>query len=93
MSLHNILIATGIVAAVGLIIAIVLSIAEKAFHVDVDEKRGCRSRMPCRQQLRRLRLCGVRRTCKGNSSGRSSRKRLPLRRQKRRGGNRKNYGG
>lgn len=39
MSLHNILIATGIVAAVGLIIAIVLSIAEKAFHVDVDEKR------------------------------------------------------
>lgn len=38
MSLHNILIATGIVAAVGLIIAIVLSIAEKAFHVDVDEK-------------------------------------------------------
>ena len=38
VSLHNILIATGIVAAVGLIIAIVLSIAEKAFHVDVDEK-------------------------------------------------------
>ena len=38
MSLHNILIATGIVAAVGLIIAIVLSIAEKVFHVDVDEK-------------------------------------------------------
>ena len=38
MSLQNILIATAVVAAVGLVIAIVLSIAEKAFHVDIDEK-------------------------------------------------------
>jgi len=38
MNINNILIATAFVAAVGLIIAIVLSIAEKVFHVDVDEK-------------------------------------------------------
>lgn len=38
MDLKNVLIATAVVAAVGLVIAIVLSIAEKVFHVDVDEK-------------------------------------------------------
>ncbi|MFR5875858.1 MAG: RnfABCDGE type electron transport complex subunit B [Eubacterium sp.] len=38
MSLHNIIIAAAVVAVVGLVIAILLSVAEKAFHVDVDEK-------------------------------------------------------
>lgn len=38
MDFKNILIATAIVAAVGIVIAILLSIAEKVFHVDVDEK-------------------------------------------------------
>jgi len=38
MDIKNIIIATAVVAAVGLIIAILLSIAEKVFHVDVDEK-------------------------------------------------------
>lgn len=38
MSIKSILIATAVVAAVGLIIAILLSIAEKIFHVDVDER-------------------------------------------------------
>lgn len=38
MDFKNVLIATAIVAAVGLVIAILLSIAEKVFHVDVDEK-------------------------------------------------------
>lgn len=38
MNLHNILIAASVVAVVGLVIAILLSIAEKAFYVDVDER-------------------------------------------------------
>ena len=38
MNLSNILISTAVVAAVGLVIAILLSIAEKSFHVDVDER-------------------------------------------------------
>ena len=38
MNMKNIIIATVVVAAVGLVIAILLSIAEKAFHVDVDER-------------------------------------------------------
>lgn len=38
MDFKSIIIATAVVAAVGLIIAIVLSIAEKIFHVDVDER-------------------------------------------------------
>jgi Na+-translocating ferredoxin:NAD+ oxidoreductase RNF subunit RnfB len=38
LNLHNVLIATAVVAIVGLVIAILLSVAEKAFHVDVDER-------------------------------------------------------
>ena len=38
--MQNIIIATAVVAAVGLVIAILLSIAEKAFHVDVDERES-----------------------------------------------------
>ena len=38
MDIKFIITASAIVAAVGLIIAIVLSIAEKAFHVEVDER-------------------------------------------------------
>lgn len=38
MDIKSILIATAVVAAVGAVIAVLLSIAEKVFHVDVDEK-------------------------------------------------------
>ena len=38
MDIQNILIATAVVAVVGVVIAILLSIAEKLFHVEVDEK-------------------------------------------------------
>lgn len=38
MDIKNILISTAVVAAVGIVIAILLSIAEKIFHVDVDER-------------------------------------------------------
>ena len=40
MDIKNILIATAVVAAVGIAIAILLSIAEKLFHVDVDERES-----------------------------------------------------
>lgn len=40
MNMQNIIIATAVVAAVGLVIAVLLSIAEKAFHVDVDERES-----------------------------------------------------
>ena len=38
MEIKNIIIASAVVAIVGLIIAILLSVAEKIFHVEVDEK-------------------------------------------------------
>ena len=38
MDIKNILIATVVVAAVGVAIAVLLSLAEKLFHVEVDEK-------------------------------------------------------
>lgn len=38
MSSHNIIVAGAIVALVGLLIAVLLSVAEKAFHVEVDER-------------------------------------------------------
>ena len=40
MNMQNIIIATAVVAAVGLVIAVLLSIAEKAFHVEVDERES-----------------------------------------------------
>ena len=40
MDIKNILIATVVVAAVGVAIAVLLSIAEKLFHVDVDERES-----------------------------------------------------
>lgn len=40
MNLHSILIATIVVALVGLVIAILLSVAEKVFHVEVDEREA-----------------------------------------------------
>ena len=38
MDIKSIIIASVVVAAVGLIIAVLLSVAEKVFHVEVDEK-------------------------------------------------------
>lgn len=40
MNVQAVLIATAVVAAVGVAIAVLLSIAEKAFHVDVDEREA-----------------------------------------------------
>ena len=40
MDIKNILIATVVVAAVGVAISVLLSIAEKLFHVDVDERES-----------------------------------------------------
>ena len=42
MEIKNIIIASAVVAIVGLIIAILLSVAEKIFHVEVDEKESGR---------------------------------------------------
>lgn len=38
MNIKNIIIASALIAAIGLIIAILLSVAEKVFHVEVDER-------------------------------------------------------
>ena len=40
MNVQAVLIATADVAAVGVAIAVLLSIAEKAFHVEVDEREA-----------------------------------------------------
>lgn len=40
MSLANILTATAVVAGVGIVIAVLLSVAEKIFHVEIDEREA-----------------------------------------------------
>lgn len=48
MEIKNIIIASAVVAIVGLIIAILLSVAEKIFHVEVDEKGNKNQAGTCR---------------------------------------------
>ena len=72
----GILVAAAIVGGVGLFIGVFLGVSQKQFAVEVDEREEAITG----QQLRRLWICGLLRSCGGDCEGRSSGQRLSGRR-------------